>query len=450
GNGTGRTYTMAFCQQCGSQLPDGAPFCTNCGAAQGSAPAQGMAPAAAGSGGSKKGLIIGLSVGGVLLAAGLVVLILFLAGVLGSKDEQHALIDPPPPGMEAKMPEGLANEYFCIFIGGDYAPHREGYNIVFEFGTDGLNGNVTGVYREGYLHTDTYSGSFDWEESGEGELTLYTDDGDAWQCYYHDNGTLDLTTDQGLYTFATADSADYAQYLEDATTGGTEPEAPTQAEIYGEWVAPSGVYFVIKEDLSYEFFGEGGVPLTYGTLNGTPGGPGVLAFNASNDRGGAPMMIAFRYGPGNYVEMVSDDGTIYSKSLMNGGGPEDEDRSGFVVSDAVFLGEFNSTDPEFNASILIKEGPVHAGGYYVWVYLQNSEKPEGEIFEGYGYPVAVPESDAGYDLYLENLFGPDGFYIDAVVSGGDQSTLELFISYVEHPLFQEFEFETIPVDWPER
>ena len=111
---------MAFCKQCGAQIPDGAPFCGNCGAAQGSGGQTPQAPqpqqaypqqpaamqfrqesqpfqqapqqqqaytqqyeAQPGGGNSRKGLIIGLVCGGVALTAGLVVLILFLTGVLG-------------------------------------------------------------------------------------------------------------------------------------------------------------------------------------------------------------------------------------------------------------------------------------------------------------------------------------------------------------------------------
>ena len=113
---------MAFCVKCGAQLPEGAGFCNNCGAAQGAGeqaapqmqPQSGMQyqqpqmQQAAQQGGmqyqqpqmqqqfqaapqmrsqppkkSRTGLIIGLVCGSVALVAGIVVLILFLTGVIG-------------------------------------------------------------------------------------------------------------------------------------------------------------------------------------------------------------------------------------------------------------------------------------------------------------------------------------------------------------------------------
>ncbi|MBR5970269.1 MAG: zinc ribbon domain-containing protein, partial [Lachnospiraceae bacterium] len=107
---------MAFCQNCGNELPGGAPFCPHCGAAQQQAAPQQMQmrqqqpvpqqmpqqqpfasqmqqqaapqrqmrqpqpPAKK----SKKGLIIGLVCGGVVLVAGIVVLLVLLLGKKGS------------------------------------------------------------------------------------------------------------------------------------------------------------------------------------------------------------------------------------------------------------------------------------------------------------------------------------------------------------------------------
>ncbi|MBR5969095.1 MAG: zinc ribbon domain-containing protein [Lachnospiraceae bacterium] len=99
---------MAFCMNCGTQLPDGAAFCMSCGTKLGRVPAGGSTTAQPGgftqpqpggfvpaqqampAGGkkSRKGLIIGLAAGGTVLVAGLVILILFLTGVIGGGSKE--------------------------------------------------------------------------------------------------------------------------------------------------------------------------------------------------------------------------------------------------------------------------------------------------------------------------------------------------------------------------
>jgi hypothetical protein len=69
---------MAFCSNCGAQVPDGAAFCDSCGARLESA----RRPSAPAAKGSKKGLLIGLA---AVLVIGLVIGVLFLTGVLGAK-----------------------------------------------------------------------------------------------------------------------------------------------------------------------------------------------------------------------------------------------------------------------------------------------------------------------------------------------------------------------------
>ena len=116
---------MAFCRNCGAQLAKGAAFCNNCGAAQAQQPMQPQmqqpqmqqpqmqqpqmqqqpqfvqqqyaqqqqfVPQQPAPQKSRTGLIAGLAAGGTALVAGIVVLILFLTGVIGGKDN-----DPPSP-----------------------------------------------------------------------------------------------------------------------------------------------------------------------------------------------------------------------------------------------------------------------------------------------------------------------------------------------------------------
>ena len=82
---------MAFCPNCGANLPDGSAFCTNCGArlaraaapaaAPAARPAYAGAPAPRPSKKSRKGLILGLVA--VVLLAAIALGVLFLTGVLG-------------------------------------------------------------------------------------------------------------------------------------------------------------------------------------------------------------------------------------------------------------------------------------------------------------------------------------------------------------------------------
>ena len=109
-----------------------------------------------------------------------------------------------------------------------------------------------------------------------------------------------------------------------ADTGGSEPvdaKTPGEDEIYGEWVAPSGVYFSIREDLSYRFCSEEGAVLTFGTLEKAQGEPGVLAYHVSNDKGGAPMFITFSYGPGDFLELHMEN-DVYNKRLAGQAGSD--------------------------------------------------------------------------------------------------------------------------------
>ncbi|MBQ6734142.1 MAG: zinc ribbon domain-containing protein [Lachnospiraceae bacterium] len=81
---------MAFCTNCGKQLVEGAGFCAFCGTRLAEVP---RFPAQKK---SRKGLVIGLTVGGTALVAGLVVLILFLTGVFGGNKHAglyHSLSD---------------------------------------------------------------------------------------------------------------------------------------------------------------------------------------------------------------------------------------------------------------------------------------------------------------------------------------------------------------------
>ena len=106
-----------FCSNCGMQLDDNTVFCTNCGAIidQPQAaqqpqyqPAPGFVPPVVNQQPapkpkkSKKGLIIGLSIGGALLLIGIIIGILFATGVLGGKK-----YDNTPSGVVEQLMDGF-------------------------------------------------------------------------------------------------------------------------------------------------------------------------------------------------------------------------------------------------------------------------------------------------------------------------------------------------------
>ena len=278
---------MAFCVQCGAQLPDGAPFCNQCGAAQGSAqPVQQqpqmqqpqmqqpqmqqpqqpqmqqpqMQPQGGGmpygqqyqqpvqqpqEGGKKKGLIIGLVCGGVALAAGIVVLVLFLTGVFGGEESPEAPYavdmtqaptkDNPttgnsatdePPVDPGAMPEGLETYYECIYIGGTEAfPPHHGYSLSFS------------DWPKASLYTSFHQGELTASYAGENRLLLETEEGETLEAYFHESGTLDLTSGTyGLYTFASLESEDYFAYMEALNSY----QGPSVSDVPGEWVTPEG------------------------------------------------------------------------------------------------------------------------------------------------------------------------------------------------------------------
>lgn len=84
---------MAFCIQCGNQVPDGVKFCPTCGASLAQVQAAGQtytAPPVQAAmpqqkrGGSKVGLIIGIAAGGTVLLAGIIVGVVLLFGKLSA------------------------------------------------------------------------------------------------------------------------------------------------------------------------------------------------------------------------------------------------------------------------------------------------------------------------------------------------------------------------------
>lgn len=449
---------MAFCIQCGKELPAGAPFCHQCGAKQGENAGtqvqQGAAPSPAvmhmspptpmqkkpEKKNSNKGLIIGLVCGGVALVAGIVVLLVFL---LGGKKEDPASVSGTtaspavntsatesstteiPTEPVSAWPDGLFGEYTCIFLGAEDAPPSVSYNILFYE-----------PFGKGYLRTDAYEGEFSASLKAYHELLLEGDDGTKMNCMFHENGALDLIANGNLYTFATYDSEEYAAYLERMSEASDK--APEEEDIFGEWVSERGFCMEIEEGLTYRYYSDEGVLLTYGSLQGTPGGPGTLCYNASNDRGGAPVFLTFSYGPGEYIELRLDlDEGVYSKRVMDGGGPDDSDRSHLQEMDKLLLGSFISDD-QIPHELTIVEAGVHAGGYKIFLTLCNENKPEGDAYEDYAICIFEdPDVPVGH-LEFFDMMGEDGFLISGTIAVTDDGGLELTLTKAEHPYFSAY------------
>ncbi|MBR5969389.1 MAG: zinc ribbon domain-containing protein [Lachnospiraceae bacterium] len=188
---------MAFCRNCGAQLAEGAAFCNNCGAAAGG-PAQPQQPAQmqpqmpqpqmqpqggmqfqqpqqavqqpqqavpqmqqdwqaqqqTGGKKSKKGLIIGLSVGGTVLIAGIVLLILFLTGVFGGSKKEGLY---KAVGGDDFDP---SEEQYYLELLGDGCGNVYYYNAYWEeWESEPVNWNDDNIFYDGERLSANFSGS---------------------------------------------------------------------------------------------------------------------------------------------------------------------------------------------------------------------------------------------------------------------------------------------------
>ena len=221
---------MATCINCGAQLPEDAVFCNACGTSQKNGmqfspqqpqglgmefspqqyamPQQMVQPPEKQ---SRKGLIIGLSCGGVVLAAGLVVLILFLTGVFdgggttvaggttgntattaatettADSGETNTTLNPPPANNTVDFKE-LGGTIWCI--DGDTAA------AAIEFGYDN---SFTMYYGSGYVEG---AGTYElYEKNGILYCGLTLEDGSLIEmdAYYSEGAGQYILEYSGFY-----------------------------------------------------------------------------------------------------------------------------------------------------------------------------------------------------------------------------------------------------------
>ena len=109
-----------FCTKCGSEMPDGTDFCTNCGARMGAAspaaapaepapmPAAGMPPVQKKS--HKRAVIAGMCVVGVLVAGGAALALTGVLGPLGQGSSSQVTVLGSDEGSAEHKDKGSAKE----------------------------------------------------------------------------------------------------------------------------------------------------------------------------------------------------------------------------------------------------------------------------------------------------------------------------------------------------
>lgn len=109
-----------FCTKCGSEMPDGTDFCTNCGARMGAAspaaapaepasmPAAGMPPVQKKS--HKRAVIVGMCVVGVLVAGGAALALTGVLGPLGQGNSSQITVLGSDEGSAEHKDKGSAKE----------------------------------------------------------------------------------------------------------------------------------------------------------------------------------------------------------------------------------------------------------------------------------------------------------------------------------------------------
>ncbi len=149
---------MAYCPNCGTQLPIGAAFCTECGAKVDSAASTGSsAPRFSG---SKKPLIIGIS---AVLLIGIVLGVLFLTGVLGRKGPvgTWSYTEPGVDGEKTVLVLEKGGTGYCYWTDStrDYDSIQDAYVLkVFRY-YDPLTWSDSVIYYDGDLLFYTVEGS---------------------------------------------------------------------------------------------------------------------------------------------------------------------------------------------------------------------------------------------------------------------------------------------------
>ena len=188
-----------FCTKCGSEMPDGTDFCTNCGARMGAAspaaapaepapmPAAGMPPVQKKS--HKRAVIVGVCVVGVLVAGGAALALTGVLGPLGQGSSSQVTVLGSDEGSAEHKDKGSAKEKPTADEDEADEPEQTGSSVKVD-----LNDQATYAAANLFLSNFTEEHfDLDWYQAGAFDSTDGLSDDEKYKlvkfiwCHFIDN-----------------------------------------------------------------------------------------------------------------------------------------------------------------------------------------------------------------------------------------------------------------------